>query len=358
MGGCAEARGMSERLKVGIAGFGAVGRLRRKVVDEHENMRTIAVCDRAFDGCGVLPDGARFYPDYSALLAEPLDALFVCLPNYLAPEVTMAGLERGMHVFCEKPPGRDLADVVRVVRCERRHPGLKLMYGFNHRYHDSVRDALRVVSSGELGRVLNLRGVYGKSKMIRFDADWRTKREMAGGGILLDQGIHMVDMLRLFAGEFEEIHSVVSNDFWRHDVEDNVYALMRSRDGAVAMLHSSATQWRHRFSLDIALERGTIALAGILSSTKSYGAETITIAYADSSDRGDPKEVMTLYNEDHSWHDEIAAFADVILHDKPVVAGSSMEALGTMHLVYRVYCADSAWRERFNLSDALPPEFL
>jgi len=148
MGGCAEARGMSERLKVGIAGFGAVGRLRRKVVDEHENMRTIAVCDRAFDGCGVLPDGARFYPDYSALLAEPLDALFVCLPNYLAPEVTMAGLERGMHVFCEKPPGRDLADVVRVVRCERRHPGLKLMYGFNHRYHDSVRDALRVVSSG------------------------------------------------------------------------------------------------------------------------------------------------------------------------------------------------------------------
>jgi predicted dehydrogenase len=349
---------MNGPLRVGIAGFGAVGKLRRRVVDERDDMRTVAVCDQTFDGCGVLPDGVRFYPDYRRLLEESLDAVFVCLPNYLAPEVTIAALERGRHVFCEKPPGRTLDDVVRVIRCERNHPGLKLMYGFNHRYHDSVRDALRVVSIGELGRVLNLRGVYGKSKMIRFDADWRTKREMAGGGILLDQGIHMIDMLRLFAGEFEEIHSVVSNDFWRHDVEDNAYALMRTGAGVVAMLHSSATQWRHRFSLDIALERGSITLAGILSSTKSYGAETITVAYADTTGGGDPREVMTRYNEDHSWQDEISAFAEAIRCDKPVVSGSSMEALRTMHLVYRVYCADAKWRERYQLSDTLPVEFL
>ena len=228
--------------------------------------------------------------DYRALLGEALDVLFVCLPNYLAPEVTMAGLERGLHVFCEKPPGRTVADIASVIECERRHPGLKLMYGFNHRYHDSVRDALKLIQSGELGKVINLRGVYGKSKMIRFDSDWRTVRAMSGGGILLDQGIHMVDMMRLFAGEFTEIHSFVSNDYWHHDVEDNAYALMRTADGVVAMLHSSATQWRHRFHLDITLARGMISLAGILSSTKSYGAETITVAWAGSDDGGDPKE--------------------------------------------------------------------
>ena len=150
------------------------------------------------------------------------------MPNYMAAKVTVAGLERGLHVFCEKPPGRDVSDIARVREVEAAHPGQKLMYGFNHRYHDSVRDAKRIIESGELGSVIDMRGVYGKSKMIRFDADWRTKRDLAGGGILLDQGIHMVDMMRLFAGEFTDVHSYVTNDYWNHDVVDNAYALMRT----------------------------------------------------------------------------------------------------------------------------------
>jgi len=342
------------KLRVGIAGYGAVGRRRRRVIDEHPALVTVAVCDQTFNETGTLPDGVRHMKDYRALLGEPLDVLFVCLPNYLAPEVTMAGLERGLHVFCEKPPGRTVADIASVIECERRHPGLKLMYGFNHRYHDSVRDALKLIQSGELGRVINLRGVYGKSKMIRFDSDWRTIRAMSGGGILLDQGIHMVDMMRLFAGEFTEIHSFVSNDYWHHDVEDNAYALMRTADGVVAMLHSSATQWRHRFHLDITLARGMISLAGILSGTKSYGAETITIAWAGADDGGDPKEQTTRYNDDHSWADEVGAFAEAVVSDRPVTNGSSIEALKTMELVYRVYCADPAWRRRFQLTDSIP----
>ena len=141
------------------------------------------------------------------------------------------------------------------------------------------------------GEIINLRGVYGKSKILTFGQhlDWRVKRDIAGGGILLDQGIHMVDLLRLFAGEFKEIYSFISNDFWKHDVEDNAYALMRTVDGKVAMLHSSATQWRHRFQLDISLAKGSIILSGILSGSKSYGSEKIIIAWASADERGDPK---------------------------------------------------------------------
>lgn len=341
----------SPALRVGIAGYGAVGRLRHTVIDARDDMRVTAVCDQRFSASTTLDGGVRAFATYRELLGESLDVLFVCLPNYLAPEVTIAGLEQGLHVFCEKPPGRDIADIERVRDVERRHPELRLMYGFNHRYHDSVRDALRVIRGGELGRVINMRGIYGKSQMIRFDADWRTQRAMSGGGILLDQGIHMVDMMRLFAGEFVDVHSFVSNDFWKHDVEDNAYALLRTADGVVAMLHSSATQWRHRFQLEITLERGAVILSGILSSTKSYGAETITIVFKGDNDRGDPKEITTRYNADHSWQDEIAAFADALRLGTPVVDGSSLEALRTMELVYRVYCADPDWRRRFGLSD-------
>jgi len=344
-------------LRIGIAGYGVVGKRRHSVIARRDDMEVVAVCDRTFDAAGTSADGLRHYSHYTQMLeGETLDALFVCLTNDIAAEVTCAGLERGLHVFCEKPPGRDIADIAAVIRCERAHPGLKLKYGFNHRYHDSVRDALAIVAGGELGRVLNMRGVYGKSKFISFGArsDWRTERAVAGGGILLDQGIHMVDLMRLFGGDFDDVRSIVSNDYWKHDVEDNAYALMRSRSGVVAMLHSTATQWRHRFNLEITLEKGALILSGILSGSKSYGAETLTVVWAGEDDQGDPREQSTHYNQDTSWADEIAEFADACLRGGDILAGSSADALETMRLVYRIYCADPEWRQRWHLVDTVP----
>jgi predicted dehydrogenase len=349
---------MSDRLRVGIAGLGVVGRRRREVIDSHPALQTVAVCDRTFGGEGTLDDGVSYFSDYRRLLDEKLDMLFVCLSNDVAAQVTIAGLEAGLHVFCEKPPGRDLKDVERVIVCERRHPGLKLKYGFNHRYHDSVRDALAIHQSNKLGRLINLRGVYGKSTIINFEADWRTQRAIAGGGILLDQGIHMVDLLRLFSGEFVEYHSFVSSDFWRHDVEDNAYALMRTDDGIVAMLHSTATQWRHRFHLEMSFAEGTILLSGLLTGSKSYGAETMTVASRQDNDQGDPHEQTTRYNSDPSWSREVVEFVEAVSNDQPIVNGTSNDALKTMQTVYQIYCADPVWRDRHNLTNSLSKDNL
>ncbi len=341
-----------DELTVGIAGYGVVGRRRKACVERNRHMRVVAVCDRMFEGEGVFSDGVRYCRDFRSLLSEKLDVLIVCLTNEIASEVTVAGLERGLHVFCEKPPGRNVEDIVRVVRCERTHSGLKLMYGFNHRYHESVQDALRLIRSNQLGRIINMRGVYGKSKLVTFaQSDWRTKRAIAGGGVLLDQGIHMVDLMRLFAGEFTEVHSFISNDHWYYDVEDNAYALMRTNDGIVGMLNSSATQWRHRFHLDINLKHGSIILGGILSGSKSYGAETMMVVTADhDNDNGDPKEQLTRYNRDPSWDEELSYFADCIINDRPIQSGSSEDALRTMKLVYKIYYADPLWRQAYNIS--------
>lgn len=347
---------MGEKLRVGIAGYGVVGKRRRDFIDRHPDLETVAVCDQRFATDFAPEAGVPCLSDWRRLLELDLDALFVCLSNDIAAEATVAGLERGLHVFCEKPPGRNLDEVAAVIACERRHPGKVLKYGFNHRYHDSVRDALKLVHSGELGRVIDLKGVYGKSKIISFGQDdWRSKRSIAGGGILLDQGIHMVDLMRLFAGEFSQIHSFVSNAFWHHDVEDNAYALMRTEGGVVAILHSSATQWRHRFNLEITLEKGAVILSGILSGSKSYGAETLTVTWADDHHgSGDPREQTTRYNTDPSWADEIAEFAQCIRTGRPVENGSSADALKTMELVYRIYCADPEWKVRWRLSDEVP----
>ncbi|WP_323798177.1 Gfo/Idh/MocA family oxidoreductase [Nisaea sp.] len=343
-------------LRVGIAGYGVVGRRRRHFLDLNPEMEVVAVCDRTFDEPRTI-DGVKAFKSYQELYGEGLDAVFVCLTNDIAPEVTTEMIKRGIHTFCEKPPGRTVEDIASVQDTAAKHPHIKVMYGFNHRYHESVNDALGIVRSGSLGRVINLRGVYGKSKFISFDqaSDWRTKRAVAGGGILLDQGIHMVDLMRLFAGEFQDVHSFVSNAYWKHDVEDNAYALMRTADNTVAMLHSSATQWRHRFNLEIGLERGGITLSGILSGSKSYGAETLTVIWPDDDDKGDPREQTTRYNRDPSWPNEIAAFANAILRDIPIKNGTIEDAYRTMDLVYRIYMADPEWREHWGLNAHLAP---
>ena len=338
-------------LKVGIAGYGVVGKRRRECVDRHPDLELIAVCDRNFSYDEINDSDVNYYQSYKTLVNEKLDILIVCLTNEIAPEVTIAGLNKGLHVFCEKPPGRDFTDIIEVIKVERQYPDQRLMYGFNHRYHHSIQKALEIIKSKELGAIINMRGVYGKSQMVTFNQpSWRTNREIAGGGVLLDQGIHMVDLMRLFAGEFVEVHSFVKNSFWNYSVEDNAYALMQTTDGVVAMMSSSATQWRHRFQLDINLERGGLVLDGILSGSKSYGAETLTIIESNPKhDHGDPKETTIRYNSDPSWCSEIEEFVDSIINDKKIVHGTSDDALQTMKLVYKIYYADLSWRSAYDI---------
>tara|TARA_Y100000590_G_scaffold468566_1_gene651760 strand:- start:2650 stop:3600 length:951 start_codon:yes stop_codon:yes gene_type:complete len=312
-------------------------------------MQTVAICDQNYPDPILLEDGIKAFARYEQLLEEQLDVLFVSLPNYLSPEVTIAGLEKGLHVFCEKPPAKDVAGIESVIEVEKRHPELILKYGFNHRYHHSVREAIRIIDSGELGSIVNLRGVYGKSKIIPFSGGWRAQRKYSGGGILLDQGIHLLDLMRMFCGEFVEVKSLVSNDYWGHDVEDNVFALLKNQEGGIATIHSSATQWQHRFALDIALTEGYLELHGILSGSKSYGEEKLTKGYRDESDKGAAREEVTVYLEDTSWQDEIQEFADVVISGKKMKYGSSADALATMKLVYEIYWADPKWRESFEI---------
>ncbi|MFH1386116.1 MAG: Gfo/Idh/MocA family oxidoreductase [bacterium] len=342
-----------KKLQVGIAGYGVVGTRRRHYIDMHPQLETVAVCDQKYPEAFVLPDGIKAFSNYQQLLNEKLDILFVSLPNYLAAEVTIEGLKRGIHVFCEKPPGRNVADIKRVIEEEQRRPNLKLKYGFNHRYHDSVRKALEIIRSKELGGVINLRGVYGKSKIIPFSGGWRAERKYSGGGILLDQGIHMVDLMRLFCDEFVEVKSFVSNAFWKHDVEDNAYALMRDKNGRIAMLHSTATQWQHRFALDIALTHGFIELRGILSGSKSYGSEKLIIGRRNEADVGSTGEEIITFLTDNSWRDEVNEFADAVINDSKVTEGSSAEALATMQLVYQIYHSDPEWKAAYHKEEGI-----
>ena len=337
------------KLRIGIAGYGVVGNRRRFYIDRHPNMQTVGVSDIIFNESGKFDDGVDFYNDYNLLFKNNLDVLFVSLPTYLAAEATIKGLENGCHVFCEKPPAKNIIELNKVIEIEKKYPDLKLKYGFNHRYHSSVKEAKSIIDSNKYGNVHSIRAMYGKSSIIPFSGGWRSEKELAGGGILMDQGIHMCDLIRLFSGDYDEIHSFISNDYWGHDVEDNAFALMRnSKRGQVAMLHSTATQWQHRFRIEIILKNALLELTGILSGTKSYGSENLTIIEKVNDDpTGSQNKKIMNYLYDNSWKDEIDDFSNSIINNKPVLDGTSEDALKVMQMIFEIYKADKSWWEHY-----------
>jgi predicted dehydrogenase len=348
---------MGSELRVGIIGFGKMGRIRQAVLHGIEGVRVTAICDPIFSTQMEPEDDLLQTDDYRSLLRQDVDAVFVSTPNNITADIAVASLNSGKHTFCEKPPGRNLSETQAILAASKLRPDLKLKFGFNHRYHGSVIQAHSMIKSGHLGNLLWMRGVYGKSGGIGFDQSWRSNREKAGGGILLDQGIHMLDLFRLFAGEFEHCDSFVVNSFWPIEMEDNVFALLRNSENIVATLHSTATHWKHTFLLDIGLAEGHLTLDGILSGTGSYGPETLVITRRQFEDEtfalGKPRQEVVYFDTDSSWEAEIKEFIDCITSDKPVEVGTAEDAWKTMELVFRIYASDAQWQHSKAAADEL-----
>ncbi len=278
--------------------------------------------------------------DYRHILDDKaVDAVFICVPNYLTLRYVTESLDAGKHVFCEKPPGVNSAQVLEMMEAEKRNPAKKLMFGFKHRHHDSVIHAKQVIDSGECGRILWMRGRYGKSVPADFASSWRATKEKAGGGILLDQGIHLLDLFLMMCGDFEEVKAFVSNLFWHSDIEDNVFAIFRNSKGQVASLHSTMTQWRHLFAFEIFLESGNVVINGLLTTSGSYGEEQLSIAR--NKNKGPSvswdKEERTSYNINNSWKNEVSCFIDAIQNNKPVAIGNTADAYKLMRLIDKIY---------------------
>lgn len=333
---------MVNPIRVGIVGLGKMGGIRAQTIERNESTVLVSVTDPNPPATGY--EHVEILPDYQAVIDSDIDAVFVCTPNRFIPEVVSAALDAGKHVFCEKPPGRSVADVERIMEAEERNPGLVLKVGFNHRYHYGIMEAKKIVDSGEYGDILWMRGIYGKAQGSGKGQDWRNDLSIVGGGILLDQGIHMLDLFRHFCGEFVEIKSMCTTSFWDIPMEDNAFALLRDERGRVAMLHSSFTQWKHRFTMEICLQDGYVVVDGMPSSTRSYRDEWIIQGRRHTGFAiGNPPEQRTFCNTDPSWELELQEFVDCVRTGSPVRNGTARDAYETMRLVFGIYDADASF---------------
>lgn len=325
------------QLRCGIIGFGKMGKTRAQAIEQSGKGTVAAVFDTVdLTGCGYTVAGNE-----DVIINDPeIDAVFVCTPNFRIVSLCKAALSAGKHVFSEKPPAFNAAEVeeVRTVEAES---GKTLMYGFNHRHHGSIKKMKEISESGEMGRLLWMRGRYGKEVDDDYFEGWRADPKLAGGGIMLDQGIHMLDLFLHFGGEFDVIHSLVSNLFWESPgMEDNVFAIMRNNQtGVCASLHSTMTQWRYLFSLEIFMEKGAMILNGLKTTSGVYGDEDLAIKYNDKNramGQFEDEERMT-FHTNTSWQSEVEQFFDSILSGAPITMGNSEDALRLMQAMDRIY---------------------
>ena len=327
-------------LRVGIIGMGKMGQLRAAVINKIPDLKIIEVYDPSS-----ISDLRNFKKASTAeeVIDNPeIDLVFICTPNYLNQSLTIKALNSGRHVFCEKPPTLTASEMEAVISVERS-AGKVLMYGFNHRQHGSIHKMRELIDQEDYGQILWMRGRYGKSVDEGFLDNWRATRKYAGGGILIDQGIHMLDLLLAFAGDFDKVHATVSNLYWKLDVEDNVFAtLENSKTGLVASLHSTMSHWRHLFSLEIFLERGYLVLNGLKTPSNTYGEETLTAARISGPAATRDNEEDFSFETDQSWEIEVTEFVSAIRKNRPPRFGGSQDALKLMHLVDKIY----SFRER------------
>lgn len=331
-------------LKIGIVGFGDVGQRRKKVLDNIKGIKITAISDIK-SKYKKLNKKIKFYSNFKKLLNNKLDTVFISLPNKYSAEATEIALKKNINVFCEKPPARNIQELKKVFKIfKKKENKIKLKYGFNHRYHDSIMIAKKIIDSKKYGKLINIKGLYGKSKIVPFTGGWRSKKSIAGGGILLDQGIHLIDLMRYFVGNFQEVKSFVGNNFWKHKVEDNAYVMMRTKKNVVVMVHSTATQWQHEFRVEITLEKALINLTGILSNSMTYGKEKIKIQPKLSKTSKD--QVMN-FTKDLSWEREIKEYIDCIKSNKKIQNGNIYDAINVMKMIDIIYKSDKTWKKKY-----------
>lgn len=327
-------------LKAAIIGYGYMGEIRKKVVERSPNLELAGIYESSPAIRERIQDSPLF-DSFESLLDSNVDVVFVCTPNAHSPHYCVESLKRGKHVFCEKPPGRNVDDILAIMNAESASPGAKLMFGFNHRFHPGVLKAKVLVENGSLGKIIGLRGIYGKSGGVNFSKSWRNDKGVSGGGILLDQGIHMLDLFRFFCGDFDAVKCFVSNSFWKFDIEDNAVVILQNKGQQTATLHSSSTFWKHAFQLDIMLENGYLVIEGLLSKTGSYGREKLIVGKRQFEDQasalGNPAEEINYFDRDLSWDLEVEEFVRCVLEDRRVGCSSSQDALRAMEIIQQAY---------------------
>jgi predicted dehydrogenase len=320
-------------IRFALVGCGGVGRKRAAALP---GAALLYACDleasRAADLARMVP-GCHAVTDYAVALNDPaVGAVVVSTLNAALAPVSLAAVRAGKHVLVEKP-GALHADQLREVQAVARSSGAKVRVGYNHRFHPALQKARELVDAGAVGPMMFVRGRYGHGGRKGYDREWRANPTLSGGGELIDQGVHLIDLAGWFLGEFTTVEGHCATCFWDMPVDDNAFISLRTDAGQTAWLHASCTEWKNLFSLEIYGRNGKIAIDGLGG---SYGPERL-VFYKMLPQMGPPETTAWDFPPaDASWALEVNAFIeDIRLGREP--SPGLQAGIRTLEIVEQIY---------------------
>lgn len=327
--------------KVGIIGCGLVGNKRSNALKNVSNAELVAAADidiararaiaKTHESCKATDNWRELVED------ENIDVINVATPNHLLAEIAIAALENKKHVLVEKPAGRTTQEIERVMNAVTTS---KIKVGFNHRFHPAFIKARQIVETGDIGDVMFIRARYGHGGRLHYDKEWRARKKVAGGGELIDQGVHVIDLIRhITKEEFETTIGFTETMFWNMEVEDNAFVTLKNKKNQVAHFHVSCTSWKNAFSFEIFGRTGEISINGL---GRSYGPETMTL-YKMKPEMGPPDVYEYSWpDEDRSWELEFLDLFDAIENQREP-NGTLHDALKSVKIIHAIY----EWNNNF-----------
>jgi predicted dehydrogenase len=321
-------------MRVGIVGCGLVGRKRARTLGHGHQL--IAAVDTDLERAQSLAasfSGAVVTTDWrEAVCRSDVDAVIVATTNQCLAPVSLSAIEAGKHVLVEKPAARNSAELQPLIAASKAR-GVCVQVGFNHRYHPGFQKAREIVDLGALGPLMFIRGRYGHGGRLGYEREWRAIPEVSGGGELLDQGVHLIDLAGWFLGPFAHVDGFAHTYFWNMAVEDNGFLLLRTNQNQIAQLHASCTEWKNLFSFEIYGQLGKLHIEGLGG---SYGVERVSY-YKMLPQMGPPETMIWEFpGEDLSWKLELDAFQGFIERRETPRPGL-LEAAAALEIVEEIY---------------------
>ncbi len=329
---------MENLVRVAIIGCGLIGQKRLHALGPARLVACADIVGARAEALAKAGQGVFATDDYSKVLARTdVDVVIIATSNNFLAPVAQAALEAGKHVLVEKPAALNTNEIDAVMAAQNKS-GKLVRVGFNHRYHPALRKARELFEAGALGELMFIRGRYGHGARIGYEKEWRADPRISGGGELIDQGVHLIDLSRWFLGDFMDVTGFSHTYFWQMPVDDNAFLLLKTAQRQTAFLHVSCTEWKNLFSLEIYGRKAKLHIEGLGG---SYGVERLAY-YKMLPEMGPPETTIWEYPMgDRSWHLEFAEFLeDIRLNRRPAAAlEDARAALVVVEKIYAESCS-------------------
>ena len=323
---------MKKSHNVLIIGAGKIGTIRAKIIKKLSPRSKLYIYDTDFNKAKKLAGevkGTQIRSLNVALRNKDINIVIVAVVNKYSKKICTLALRNKKHVLCEKPMGINFKEAEEISNAAEKYK-IRFKCGFNHRYHPAVQEAYKLCKEKEIGAILFIRAAYGHGGRHGYDKEWRAKKSLYGGGELLDQGSHLIDLCHWFFNfeDIAKVHCIPKTMFWKINVDDNSFVMFETKSGKVAQIHASWTQWKNLFRFEIYGTKGAIEINGL---GKSYGTETLKL-FKRIKPGAVPKITEKRFKEeDKSWEKEWKDFI------KGTTMSDHKESLQVMKTISRLY---------------------